>query len=217
MKHNSKQLIIEKMESPQEYDISLKIILLGKTHVGKSSMLCRYSKKSFDDTTMSSAGIESTIKSFIYEGKKIRACFYDTSGQERFRTITSNYLKGAHGAILVYDITEKDSFDMIETWYSELNENNSYHVSTVLFGNKTDLEENREVPNEIVKELAEKIGCTSLEGSAKTGENINTVFEKITMKSVKENLDYLLKQREESSVSIKLELGKIVKKKKRCC
>ena len=200
------------MAAPQN-QLTLKIIILGSSEVGKTCILNRYFNNDFKENSLSTIGIDFQTKYFKFEDRKIKVNYTDTAGQEKFRAISVNYIKGTNGVILVFDITNKESFDLLETWMNELRENNKVDVSKVLIGNKSDLQEKREVTKEEAEKFAESIGCAYFEGSAKTGENIFDALDeiaRITYFSVKDN------EEEISRDSIVLEKD-LKDQKKKCC
>ena len=157
----------------------LKIIILGSSEVGKTSILNRYFNNDFKPNLLSTIGIDFKTKFFKFDEEKVKFNFIDTAGQEKFRAISVNYLKGTSGVILVYDITNKETFDLIQGWIEDINENNKANVGKILLGNKLDLETNREVPKEDAEQLAKELGCKFFEGSAKTGENIQEALDEV--------------------------------------
>ena len=200
------------MAAPPD-QLTLKIIILGSSEVGKTCILNRYFNNDFKENSLSTIGIDFQTKYFKFEDRKIKVNYTDTAGQEKFRAISVNYIKGTNGVILVFDITSKESFDLLETWMNELKENNKVDVSKVLIGNKSDLQEKREVTKEEAEDFAKSIGCTYFEGSAKTGDNIFDALDeiaRITYFSVKDN------EEEISRDSIVLEKEQKEQKKK-CC
>ena len=202
------------MTTAVKTDLTLKIIVLGSSEVGKTCILNRYFNNEFKDA-LSTIGIDFQTKFFKFEDKKIRVNYTDTAGQEKFRAISVNYLKGTNGVILVFDITKKESFDLLETWMNDLKENNKIDASKILIGNKSDLADKREVQKEEAEKLAETIKCKYYEGSAKTGENINEALDeiaRITYLDLKDHVD------EEESRRDSIELKRDLKeKKKNCC
>ena len=200
------------MADEMQTDLILKIIVLGSSEVGKTCILNRYFNNEFKENALSTIGIDFQTKYFKFEDKKIKANYTDTAGQEKFRAISLNYLKGANGVILVFDITKRESFDLLETWMNALKDNNKVGISKILIGNKADLEDKRQVQKEEAESLSERIGCKYFEGSAKTGENIFEALDeiaRITYLDMKNN-------QEESRDSIVLNRTKKVQKK-RCC
>jgi Ras-related protein Rab-1A len=196
-------------------DLTVKVIVLGSSEVGKTCILNRYFNNEFKENSLSTIGIDFQSKFFKFEDRKVKVNYTDTAGQEKFRAISVNYLKGTNGVILVFDITNKESFDLLETWMNELKENNKVDISKVLIGNKSDLAEEREVQREEAEKFAESINCKYFEGSAKSGENIKEALDeiaKLTYFYVKDN-DEIAENRRNS-----IELTNIQKeKKKNCC
>ena len=194
-------------------DLILKIIILGSSAVGKTCILNRYFKNEFDNP-ISTVGIDFQTKFFKFDGKKIKVNYIDTAGQEKFKAISVNYLKVANGVILVFDITKKESFELLGKWMTDLKENNRKDVRKILIGNKSDLADIREVEKEEVGEFAKGIGCQYFECSAKSGENITEALDEIARISylyIKENEKKLIR-----SDSFVLSKGGKQEKKK-CC
>ena len=125
---------------------------------------------------MNSIGVDFKLKNIEIDNKKIKLQIWDTAGQERFRTITTSYYKGAHAILIVFDITEKDSFEHIKNWMADIDKFAKQGVLRILVGNKCDLENQRAVSKEEVNELSEKYGIKYIETSAKDTINIDTLF-----------------------------------------
>ena len=125
---------------------------------------------------MNSIGVDFKLKNIEIDNKKIKLQIWDTAGQERFRTITTSYYKGAHAILVVYDITEKDSFDHVKNWMADIDKFGKEGVYRVLVGNKCDLEHLRKVSKEAGQELANKYGIKFIETSAKDTINIDELF-----------------------------------------
>ena len=125
---------------------------------------------------MNSIGVDFKLKNIEIDGTKIKLQIWDTAGQERFRTITTSYYKGAHAILIVFDITEKESFEHIKNWMQDIDKFAKLGVYRILVGNKCDLENQRRVSKEEAKELAEKYGIEYIETSAKETINIEPVF-----------------------------------------
>lgn len=123
-------------------DFSLKILLIGSSSVGKSCMLMRYADNKFTSNFFNTIGVDFKMKNFVLDNQQIQLKIWDTAGQERFRTITCNYYHGAHGIIVVYDITDRQSFESIREWMGEVRKFAKPNVIILLVGNKKDLEEN---------------------------------------------------------------------------
>ena len=158
-------------------DYLFKIIVLGDCAVGKSNILSKYSKNIFNKLSKSTIGVELITKFFKYEDKIIKVNIWDTAGQERFTSMITTYYKGAKGALLVYDITRKNTFDNIDNWLRELIAINSNKISVSLIGNKSDLSLLRQVSKEKAQEKAKKYGIKFYETSALDSTNIKHAFE----------------------------------------
>lgn len=159
-----------------EYDYLFKLLLIGDSGVGKSCLLLRFADDSYQDSYISTIGVDFKIRTVEQDGKTIKLQIWDTAGQERFRTITSSYYRGAHGIIIVYDITDQGSFNNVKQWLSEINRYASGNVNKLLVGNKCDLAANRAVPYEIAKAFADEMGIPFLETSAKDATNVEQAF-----------------------------------------
>ena len=162
-----------------EYTMLFKIVIIGDTYVGKTNILSRYISNEFDPNSNSTIGVELTTKSYNFDNNDVKVQIWDTAGQEKYRSITSSYYKGAQGCLLVYDITKKKSFDNIDKWYSELKSNSDEKIYTMLLGNKSDLEENREVSIEEAEKKAKNFNIAFMETSAYNGNNINKAFNEL--------------------------------------
>ena len=125
---------------------------------------------------MNSIGVDFKLKNIEIEGKKIKLQIWDTAGEERFRTITTSYYKGAHAILIVFDITEKDSFEHVKNWVADIDKFAKQGVLRILVGNKCDLEKQRIISKEEANEMAEKLGIKYIETSAKDTINIETLF-----------------------------------------
>ena len=125
---------------------------------------------------MNSIGVDFKLKNINVENKNVKLQIWDTAGQERFRTITTSYYKGAQAIIIVFDVTEKDSFDHVKTWMADIDKFAKENVMKVLVGNKCDLEERRAISGEQARELAKRYNIEYLETSAKDSLNIDDLF-----------------------------------------
>ena len=162
-------------------DYLFKIIVLGDCAVGKSNILSKYSKNIFNKLSKSTIGVELITKFFRYEDKIIKVNIWDTAGQERFTSMITTYYKGAKGALLVYDITRKNTFDNIDNWLKELISINSKNICISLIGNKSDLSLLRQVPKEKAMEKANRYRMKFYETSALDSSNIKHAFEDLIM------------------------------------
>ena len=161
----------------EEYEMMVKIVLIGDSTVGKTNIMSKYLKGQFMESSKATIGVEFHSKIFNHEGHKINAQMWDTAGQEKYRSISASYFKGSKGAFIVYDITKKDTFDSIEKWLNELKLNGDPGIVTFIIGNKNDLEEFRQVSKEEGEEKAKSFQCGFLETSALSGDNIDLAFE----------------------------------------
>eukprot|EP00640_Fibrocapsa_japonica_P003033 CAMPEP_0113941476 /NCGR_PEP_ID=MMETSP1339-20121228/7375_1 /TAXON_ID=94617 /ORGANISM="Fibrocapsa japonica" /LENGTH=262 /DNA_ID=CAMNT_0000945627 /DNA_START=33 /DNA_END=822 /DNA_ORIENTATION=+ /assembly_acc=CAM_ASM_000762 len=165
----------------QKYDHLVKVLLIGDSGAGKTSLLVRYSDDKFSANFITNIGIDYKIKSLNVKGKSVKLQIWDTAGQERFRTITTGYYKGAHGILLLYDVTNAGSFESVRNWISQVDQHASRSVRRVLVGNKCDLPDDKRVVSEAQgRALAQEFGIPFFETSAKTGANVNTAFSHIT-------------------------------------
>jgi len=155
---------------------TLKMLLVGDSGVGKSCLLLRFSDGTFTHSFMPTIGIDFKVRTIAIDGKDIKLQLWDTAGQERFRTITAAYYRGGHGVVLVYDVTDQNSFNHVKTWMKSIETHASQGVNKILVGNKADMNDKRVVSTEQGKELAERYGIEFYETSAKTGLNVEEMF-----------------------------------------
>uniref|UniRef100_A0A0A9X7Z9 Ras-related protein ORAB-1 n=1 Tax=Lygus hesperus TaxID=30085 RepID=A0A0A9X7Z9_LYGHE len=187
-----------------EYDYLFKILLIGDSGVGKSCLLHRFADGVYNDTYISTIGVDFKIRTIELDGKVIKLQIWDTAGQERFRTITSSYYRGANGIIIVYDVTEPSSFTHVRAWLSEIEHYASENVSKLLVGNKCDLPSRRQVDAEEAKQFAEKLQIPFLEASAKQNTNVEEAF--LTMATDVKNTQFKALSSRNSLPSDKLNL-----------
>ena len=164
------------MNNNDNYDLILKLVLIGDSGVGKTNILSRYNNNEFSLATQPTVGVEFGNKVIKKENKSIKLQLWDTAGQERYKAITNAFYKGSKGAFVVYDITRKSSFLNIDKWIGELKTNGSEDILIILVGNKTDLEDKREVSTDKNKKKAKQYGIAFCETSALQGKNIEYAF-----------------------------------------
>ncbi|WAR19583.1 RAB1A-like protein [Mya arenaria] len=168
-------MVIEN-EGEIEFDYLFKLLLIGDSGVGKSCLLLRFADDTYTESYISTIGVDFKIRTIELDGKTIKLQIWDTAGQERFRTITSSYYRGAHGIIVVYDVTDQESFNNVKQWLHEIERYASENVNKLLVGNKCDLTTKKVVDYTTAKEFADSIGIPFLETSAKNATNVEQAF-----------------------------------------
>ncbi|XP_010519373.1 PREDICTED: ras-related protein RABA4a [Tarenaya hassleriana] len=163
-------------DSSAKIDYVFKVVLIGDSAVGKSQILARYARDEFSLDSKATIGVEFQTRTLVIDHKSVKAQIWDTAGQERYRAVTSAYYRGAVGAMLVYDITRRQTFDHIPRWLEELRAHADKNIVIILIGNKSDLEDQRAVSTEDAKEFAEKEGLFFLETSALNATNVESAF-----------------------------------------
>jgi Ras-related protein Rab-11A len=143
------------MSKEDDYDMIFKVVLIGDSGVGKSNILSRYLKNEFSFDSKATVGVEFGSKKFEINEYKIKAQIWDTAGQERYKSITNAYYKGAKGALLVFDLTRKETFDSVDRWIPDLRKSGDENLTILLIGNKCDLIPDRQVSEEDARKKAE--------------------------------------------------------------
>ena len=185
-----------------------KVLLLGDTTVGKTCFLMKYTDKTFQDIHMATIGLDYRLKTMkLKSGKDIKLQIWDTAGQDRFRAITKNYYKGSHGIILIYDVTNLQTFENVKNWVSQIREEAANNVVIYIAANKIDMEAERKVSRQEGESLAQELGFPFMETSAKSGININETFEDLV-----ERIDKVY-----GNIPQKPNKNKLYKAKKRTC
>lgn len=159
-----------------KYDHIFKVLLIGDNGVGKSCLLLRYTDNTYTESYINTIGVDFKIKTISLDGKTIKLQLWDTAGQERFCTITSSYYRGAHGIVLVYDVTDEESFSNVKQWMQEVDRYASDNVSRIIVGNKIDKSTSRAIEQKDAEEYADSVGLTAVETSAKTNEGVEQMF-----------------------------------------
>ncbi|GAA5799159.1 GTP-binding protein of the rab [Helicostylum pulchrum] len=173
-----------------EYDYLFKLLLIGDSGVGKSCLLLRFADDTYTESYISTIGVDFKIRTIELDGKVCKLQIWDTAGQERFRTITSSYYRGAHGIIVVYDVTDNESFENVKEWLREIERYASDGVNRLLVGNKSDLTDKRQVTLSNSKKWADSVNIPILETSAKNSSNVEQAF--LTMaRQIKEKMAIL--------------------------
>ena len=215
------KLTIEEL-SPGDYeqeDYKIKIIVVGDSGVGKTNLINRFTSDKFDTNSKATIGVEFVYKTLKINKEVIKVEVWDTAGQERYRAITSSYYKGAKGAIIVYDISNEDSFNNVESWMNEVIKKGKTDMQFLLVGNKKDLINDRKVTEQKGIDKAKELNMNLFEASALEKTNVNEAF------------NYLVKEiylniRKEKNINTnndeKIGQGGIAlntnkKKRKKCC
>ena len=190
----------------QEFSIGT----FGEGRVGKTCILKRYLKGTFDDEELSTTAASNFEQIEEYNNQNYTLSIYDTAGQERYGTLTNQYINGLNGILLVYDITSRETFNKIDNWMERVKERLDINkVAIILIGNKCDDNDNREINKDEGQSLAKKFGVDFFETSAATGENIKEAFLALLKKLIQLN--------EGNKSNSKMKLGKGGKKEVRCC
>ena len=206
-----------------DYDYLFKMVLVGNSSVGKTCLFLQYSDSVFNESFMPTIGVDFRIKTLELDNSFIKMQIWDTAGQERFKTITSSYYKGAHGLILVFDLTDRQSFLDLDNWLVEIEKHASERVVKMLIGNKSDLEGARTVSYEEATNYAKCNGMKYIETSAKTSKNVTEAF--IFMaRNVKEQIGDKAKNeetpggdREDKKTTVKMKEGAKIEGGSKCC
>eukprot|EP01126_Amoeba_proteus_P040786 TRINITY_DN4372_c0_g1_i9.p1 TRINITY_DN4372_c0_g1~~TRINITY_DN4372_c0_g1_i9.p1 ORF type:complete len:223 (+),score=47.14 TRINITY_DN4372_c0_g1_i9:370-1038(+) len=166
----------------------LKIIVIGPSGAGKSSLLMRYALDSFEEETRATIGVDFKHKTLVVEGDLVNCQIWDTAGQERFSCISKEYYRGANGALLVYDVTDHESFDRINHWYQELLAycQTDTPPITILVGNKSDMKHLAQVSTDEAKRYAKDKQLGFYETSAKMNSNVDEAFGSLVEDIVKD-------------------------------
>jgi len=157
-------------------DSPFKLVLIGDSGVGKSSLLLRYCDENFSESFITTIGVDFRVKTVSVDGTDVKMQIWDTAGQERFRTITSAYYRNADGVVMVFDVTSASSFESVQDWLSEVDRYAKEGTCKLLVGNKADLSSERQVTRESAQQLADDNAMAYLETSAKTDTNVDTAF-----------------------------------------
>ena len=197
------------------YDLKFKIIVIGESRVGKTSLIKRYTKDQFGGVYLTTVGIDFQDKTIEIEDKKVKLQVWDTAGQERFRNVAKNYFQSSNGFLLVFDITDKESFQKLnDFWMEQLNMHAPKKAKSVLVGNKSDLAGQRQVSIEDAEEFAKDNNLKYYEVSAKEGTKVVELFfylaNEIYQSHTYEENNY------NKNITLKKEKSK-KKDKKKCC
>ena len=183
------------MKTQNQNDHCFKILVLGDSSVGKTSLITRYTEGFFQLTHVATLGIDFKVKFVTLDSKKIKVELWDTAGQERFRSLSKNYFKGAHGFIFIYDVTKEKTFEGVKSWITQAKSTThleSYQM--IIVGNKCDCsEDEREIMIDELKEEAKKNNCEYIETSAKEDINVKEMFNTL-ISNLTANADSLIEK-----------------------
>ena len=195
------------------------MVTLGNTSVGKSSFIIKYIENKFTYNYIATLGLDFKQKKIkLKDGKDIRLRIFDTAGQERFKNIQASYYKGANGILVVYDITNRESFENLNSWLIEIEKNANKNVYKLLIGNKCDLEEKRKVSYQEGKDFAASNGMQFIETSAKADTKVKDAFELLTQEIIKSTItkDKGM-EKKEKTIHLSSGTADLNTKKKSCC
>ena len=203
------------------YDKTCQLLILGDSSVGKTSLITRYTNGTFKDEYLATVGLDYHSKIEDIDNKTVQIKLWDTAGQERYKALTQNYFRNSEGVLLVYDVTNIESFDNLKEWISSIKKNiegQNVFFPVVIVGNKIDMEESREIKKEDAEIFANNNNYTYYETSAKTGEGVdNSIRELVTQIINKPEQNDDQKEARMNSVQIEGNKNEENKKKKGCC
>jgi len=201
-----------------QYDYLLKYLIIGSSGVGKSSLLLRYIDDKYSNEHIVTIGVDFKIKTLNIKNKKTKINIWDTAGQERFKGITGSYYKGASGVMVVYDITDAESFNKVNDWLIEIEKNAPNAVYKILIGNKSDLLDDRKITYDQGKDLADTYGMKFIETSAKSSTNVENSFITMTEDIIESKMKSTKEKTKQQNVILNPNQGNdLTEKKKSCC
>lgn len=194
------------------YDYLFKLLLIGDPGVGKTSLLLKFGDSTYSENHI---GIDFKLRTIKQDDKIIKLQIWNTAGQERFRTITSSYYRGARGLFVVYDVTNQESFSNLNEWFDEIDKHVSKDVIKVLVGNKVDMETEKVVDYTAAEEYAKRLEVPFLETSAKNGTNVEQAL--MTMATeIKNRMGPITSDSPDSKPSVKINASDPVKQSRGC-
>ncbi|XP_063368333.1 ras-related protein Rab-35 [Cydia amplana] len=199
----------------REFDHLFKLLIIGDSGVGKSCLLLRFADNTFSGSYITTIGVDFKIRTLELNGERVKLQIWDTAGQERFRTITSTYYRGTHGVIVVYDVTNGESFANVKRWLHEI-EQNCDVVNKVLVGNKNDCPSRKVVVTEDAQRFASQMNIPLFETSAKENINVEEMFLTITKMVLRSKLEMKERQNVTSNDTVNLKNSRS-KSRKKCC
>ncbi|ODM91187.1 Ras-related protein Rab-35 [Orchesella cincta] len=202
----------------KEYDYLFKLLIIGDSGVGKSALLVRFADNVFSTNYITTIGVDFKIRTLVVDGERVKLQIWDTAGQERFRTITSTYYRGTHGVIIVYDVTNGESFANVKRWLHEI-EQNCDMVNKVLVGNKNDDPSRKVVLTSDAQRYADQMGVQLFETSAKDNINVEEMFMAITKQVLRTKKQQQVDETKQDTFNLGRPSGgkQGGSKKKQCC
>ena len=210
-KYKEKKMKKTSESSPDE--IQLKIMLLGNTAVGKTSFILKYTENTFQEVHLSTIGVDFRVKTITYENKNYKLSIYDTTGQERYKSLAFSLIKNVDGIILMYDVTDESTFKSVPNWIQSARDKKGENYPIILLGNKIDLADRRKVTTEEGEEIAAKNGLDFFEISNKESVNIENAI--LTL--VKKIIINIEKNGKKENSNLILTSQALKKKDKKCC
>eukprot|EP00347_Sterkiella_histriomuscorum_P022545 403338085 len=168
------------IELKEKYDLLFKYIIIGDTSVGKSCILHQYLRNKFNSNSKHTIGVEFGMKYLRVNDQIIKIQIWDTAGQERYKSVTRGYFRGSLGVIIVYDVTNLESYQHVQSWLNEARQYSRQEATFILVGNKKDQESSRVVEMTEAAKFAQENECLFIETSALNGDNVEEVFNKVT-------------------------------------
>ena len=203
--------------SDQDYEFIFKVLLLGNSYVGKTSLFLRFVDDIWNDTFVPTIGVDFKIKTFEIDSKKIKMQIWDTAGQRKSTNIIGSFYRGTHGILLLYDVTDIDSFKNLSNWLIEIEKRASKNVLKLLIGNKSDLEEKRVISFNQGKEFADSYGLKFIETSVKKNVNVHEAFEMFGRELMDASMEKKIDtQKQNKKVSVAKSQDLNVQQKKGC-
>ena len=202
----------------ENYDYIFKVLLLGNSDVGKSSLLLRFVDKTWTDSFVPTIGVDFKVKTMEIGDKTVKMQIWDTAGQERFRNVVASYFRGSNGILLIYDVTNRDSFKNLDNWLEVIENNASDNVLKILIGNKVDLVDDIEIKKEEGQQFANRYNMQFIETSAKLDTNVSEAFETLAKLMIEFNSKQApLTQKKTENKKLSSSAGKDLSTKKGCC
>ena len=213
----NEEIIIEELDS-QEFkeDYKLKIVAIGDSGVGKTNLIKRFITNTFNQNSKATLGVEFISKSYKIKNHIFKIEVWDTAGQERYKSITAVYYNGAKGALIVYDITSRNSFNNLDKWMTEIKDKTSNDIKLMIIGNKIDLKQFREVTIEEAVAKAKELGIPLMETSALDSTNVKKAFNNLLIE-IYNQMNNIPNDNEVYNYKDGIDLDTDKKKKSGCC